>query len=173
MKKPSDNNHERGTQEFGSVQVEYVGAKRVVLCDILSRQAKWYRPASQLLEVAATHFGYTARDIELVAALAVSDYPVVMALADTTAPSVVMVLAGTMATTAEPTLLEQLRNAQATCPASQKFAAEPTSAPTVLKPGTSVLYVGDDQDRYPGVIQRRTADGARIVHASYVPGPIP
>ena len=150
-------------QEFSSVQVEYVGAKRVVLCDILSRQAKWYRPSSQLLEVAAAHFGYTARDIELAAAFVVGDYPVVMVLASTTATSAVMVLAGTTSNTAEPELLEQLRAAQAACPDCQKFAAEPTKAPADLKPGESVLYVGDDEDRYPGVIQRRTADGATIV----------
>jgi hypothetical protein len=75
-------------QELGSVQVEYVGAKRVVLCDILSRQAKWYRPSSSVLEVAAAHIGYTPQGVEMVAAFVVGDHPLVLVLAGTTATAI-------------------------------------------------------------------------------------
>ena len=73
--------------------------------------------------------GYTAKDIELVAAFVLGDNPVVL------------VLAGTTYGPAEPTLLEQLRSAQAACPDCQQFKGEPTT----LKPGTSVLFKGDEQ----------------------------
>jgi hypothetical protein len=87
-----------------------------VLCDILSRQAKWYRPSSQRLEVAATHIAYTAQDIEGVAAFVVGDYPPAGPGARGHPPRPPRVLAGTTAATVEPSLLEQLRSAQAACP---------------------------------------------------------
>ncbi len=61
---------------FESVKVHYVGYKGVAVADQLSRQAKWYKASSSLLlQVAVVTLGYTAQDVEDIAAALLGDRP--------------------------------------------------------------------------------------------------
>ena len=146
-------------QQFAQVRVHYVGAKQVVMCDQLSRQAKWYKAeSSQLLQVAAV-LGYSAQEIELAAAGILGDDP--------------QALRAPPGQDHEPdeTELGRLRAAQAACEECKKSlpSAAGRSGSETLEPGRTHLFVGDNDDEYPGVLQRRTMDGTTELRQIYCP----
>ena len=113
---------------FESVKVSYVGYKGVAMADQLSRQAKWYRASSSLLlHVAVVAMGYTAQDVQDIAAGLLGDLPQAL--------MVVPLAADTDGLARAATQLSKLLAAQAACPEALEMRKKAQGRPTELKPG--------------------------------------
>jgi hypothetical protein len=97
-----------------SVKVHYVGYKGVAMADQLSRQAKWYKTSSSLLlQVAVVTLGYTAQDVEDIAAALLGDHPQALMVGP--------IALDTERLAREATQLSRLLAAQASCPEAQEM----------------------------------------------------